>query len=113
MSPTPTIPPRSRTHTPGPWVADPEGIGSFAIRAAGKVGHFKAGVFTVATVGCSSPSDLETERANQRLIAAAPDLLAVLKQMHSAISMGNEPRHWNSEATRKWLAEAIAKAEVA
>lgn len=64
------------THTPGPWLV--ETSGSYAIKASGPVGPWKAGDFTVASVGCSSPSDMATERANQKLIAAAPELLAAL-----------------------------------
>lgn len=56
-------------HTPGPWSADAEGCEIFSPSANGRV----------AMVG--ERSDIEVERANARLIAAAPDLLTSLEKM--------------------------------
>lgn len=57
-------------HAPGPWIAchDPDDGGEYAIQAAN-------GIHVALTIG-----NTRTERANAYLIAAAPELLAALKE---------------------------------
>lgn len=58
------------THTPGPW----------RIGNAGKAIFPPQGIAMIADcAGC------DNARANARLIAAAPDLLAALKVLHDAV----------------------------
>ncbi len=59
-------------HTPGPWHA----------RGADGYAHVGGGnpVFKIADVSCGRPERAE-DRANGRLIAAAPELLAVLLKL--------------------------------
>lgn len=61
-------------HTPGPWTVEGEGIRAI-VRGAD---------FTIVAVRHRLPK--ETHDANARLIAAAPDLLALAKQYASECS---------------------------
>lgn len=70
-------------HTPGPWNLLPEECDRPYVRVRGTVpgGRFKiANVLTPAYEGVHEREAKET-RANARLIAAAPELLAALKLM--------------------------------
>lgn len=79
-------------HTPGPWVAVDQGnrldhLGTPYVTIFGG----KSGGLSVASVHCvhpgNQPGDLKTARdANARLIAAAPELLAMLKQARECIA---------------------------
>ena len=63
-------------HTPGPWVLqDNAGFGVYVYGAGGAFG----GGVQVAKVQASVRADVQT--ANAHLIAAAPDLLAALREM--------------------------------
>ena len=86
-------------HTPGPWdYRDPDG----KVRANGEV---------VATVWQWLVKDRWDERdANARLIAAAPDLLAALRQV-VASAFPNPTEHPAMSAAWKVAEAAIAKAE--
>ena len=70
------------THTPGPWVLNglwPSGPG-FSVTADGKGYHIAGcGAYQHSHPGAAFTD--EECRANGRLIAAAPDLLAALKAM--------------------------------
>lgn len=75
-------------HTQGPWSCLPEEIGKDYIRIRGtrlggryKVANVQASIYK----GVHEHEILET-RANARLIAAAPDLLAALKDLADDIS---------------------------
>ncbi len=69
-------------HTPGPWHV---GVGGNL--HANRV--WTADMFPITNL-CSlgpSPADIDPEaQANGRLIAAAPDLLDALKELHNAVS---------------------------
>lgn len=66
-------------HTPGPWHVSDSG---FEVRCSDKVG-----AFNITVAACYAPVLPEVERkANARLIAAAPELLATLKQVHAMLS---------------------------
>ncbi|MBM4286471.1 MAG: hypothetical protein FJ128_14685 [Deltaproteobacteria bacterium] len=100
-----TIPAQSKSgHTPGPWVAEPEE----ASEHRGIAICAPANGWIVATI---TPEDDrqadEIDWANARLIAAAPDLLAALREYQKANRL-----HHDEEARLYELAEvAIAKAE--
>jgi len=83
-------------HTPGPWTAVADG-GSVLIVTAAR-GN---------TMRVVDDSPREEAAANARLIAAAPELLAALKEMLSSPTYGNEP----SESAVELAIAAIAKAE--
>jgi hypothetical protein len=65
-------------HTPGPWRSDEH----FACHSM-----IMAGDEVLAQTDCKRGAALGTDRANARLIAAAPDMLAALKAWE----------HWYSE----------------
>ena len=95
-------------HTPGPWnlhspdEGDPiTGDGTFCITAKSMV------------IANAQPRDWHETPANARLIAAAPDLLAALREMVEAFSMDNigvDALARNINA-KKLARDAIAKAE--
>lgn len=72
------------THTPGPWKAlnfDPYPDDAVEPHRWCVVADGKLHEYVIATVENGQPGDCcETEGATARLIAAAPDLLAALKQ---------------------------------
>lgn len=86
------------TYTPGPWqaVRDDCHFGSLSTVIAGNM---------IVQVG-GSKSSVEEMEANARLIAAAPDLLAALKEAFAA-----PERLYKSEAFMNRVAGVIAKAE--
>lgn len=98
------------THTPGPWIAEQE-----VFAPGGIVGIYVAqydarvqepgGRICQAYGNCLVTTD-ETVRANARLIAAAPDLLAALKAVVESWETGTR---WRDEMGR--ARAAIAKAE--
>ena len=72
-------------HTPGPWLVDLESS------RAGDIcpqNEFDLSICEIQRVDCSAETgryfDGETTEANRRLIAAAPELLAELKNLHRA-----------------------------
>ena len=64
----------AETHTPGPWVAERRRFGSWTVLSP-------EGFYIVDRV--LSITDIE---ANARLIAAAPELLAALKECRDAVA---------------------------
>ena len=97
-------------HTPGPWVVGP--IDDTAVTHLGKDGIR----YEVAAVDgdYNDPDEWPIMEANARLIAAAPDLLAVVKAMvveycdYTIINnLGNPETQHNIKLARA----AIAKAE--
>jgi hypothetical protein len=75
----------SAEHSPGPWEAsiDPpnrNGVGSIFIRPAG-TGYLIAHLTSAKGWGQTDPA--QRAEANARLIAAAPDLLASLQELHA------------------------------
>lgn len=69
------------SHTPGPWVVLYTKLGAaYGIEAPGDKGVRGAAGCVVRWSGIGIPSS-ETGKANARLIAASPDLLAALKEV--------------------------------
>ena len=90
-------------HTPGPWVTadgfgpSPDGL---AIQSLDGKNYL--------ICECTGYYSLETTLANARLIAAAPDLLATLRQI--GIEATESP---NSDANRLELILSLARAAIA
>ena len=82
------------THTPGPWYV-----------LSGTIIRSKDRGFIASTPAANIPT-FEEDRANARLIAAAPDLLEALKLVHHA---------WRGDydmaQAMKTVKQAIARAE--
>lgn len=104
-------------HTPGPWFVDGESGNtgeSEAISSAGRVVAWSASTYDEDT---DSDEVTDEDRDNARLIAAAPELLAVCKRVASDLSMvlWKEGCGYtlcgSPERTETLLREAIAKAE--
>jgi hypothetical protein len=96
-------------HTPGPWkVEGPYSVGGggTALAIMGGPAHR----MTIATVGYNKGDDLEACRADAALVAAAPEMLAVLRECADYIGPC-----WCEGKARKCqtcaINEAIAKAE--
>lgn len=107
-------------HTPGPWRVDHH-YSCHSLVLAGSAVLFQT--------NCERGHDGETEesKANARLIAAAPDMLASLKELREAVAAcfrvfamdGHEPQDLEEEFTRiglkngfgKRAQDVIAKAE--
>lgn len=88
----------SALHTPGPWEQDRDGC--VAMRG-------QRVIFDAAPDGAS----VEEARANRRLIAAAPELLAALNaaldEVDAAQADGVEPPAW-AAAARAAIAKGVA-----
>lgn len=68
-------------HTPGPWhIIEDRTPGSLEVFAG-----------NVAVCECWRRSDVQTEIANANLIAAAPDLLALLIRYRKETPLGHQP----------------------
>lgn len=85
-------------HTPGKWIAiAPRKKGKHwsvcqvgSLGGKGAIGRMET-YWKIVTVDNGAPGDtLDTEAANARLIAAAPDLLAACKQMIALGDLRNE-----------------------
>ena len=72
-------------HTPGPWKARADGAGWY-IECAPERGHSVAYIRAESEEEDPDTTDSEKE-ANAHLIAAAPELLAALQQIHLAMTM--------------------------
>ena len=108
------------THTPGPWMVTPDHDAIDKARAEGRdphVLHDNRFVSSMGGVLVCSLRDQTTQRADARLIAAAPDLLAALKQVYSTAldALGCGPNFPQPSTLLADLAllctDAIAKAE--
>lgn len=99
----------SEKHTPGPWVVGDGG--RMVLRDVPGICDGHDG-YAVAVTSAHSLLPVEEARANARLIAAAPDLLAALKalQLQALQSNVNDPANdWGREAlalTRAAIAAA-------
>lgn len=85
-------------HTPGPWrvVQDPTNL---SLQVYGQ---------TLALFECWRRSDEQTELANARLVAAAPDLLEALQRLiatgldeHTFNQIMSDPNHYANAAIAK------------
>lgn len=74
-------------HTPGPWQILPEEADKDYIRIRGTVlgGSYKVANVPTPTYEGVPPMEVEETRANARLIAAAPELLAALEAFRSEV----------------------------
>ena len=92
-------------HTPGPWTMHPRFDDGAEVRAIAPV----AWCSVASTVGSSGDQSIDAAeaRANARLIAAAPDLLAALDRLErlSGSAMGTD------DPARVFARAAIAKAK--
>ena len=92
-------------HTPGPWVVDSGNGTACYIRPA----DHEPGVMAVAQVCKRGWSE---KQANARLIAAAPEMLAALKDaLDALIQSATEARH--IEPTKVVIRAAVDKADAA
>ena len=93
-----------RNHTPGPWHVAPEGPGD-DLRVAVGAGE------AIAHINVIGREDI----ANARLIAAAPDLLAVLEKHVEWVErdkVGAIDHEWDYETmVGQYIRAAIAKAK--
>lgn len=100
---------RESNHTPGEWVIEPRRT----VVASGKRGLLVAQIATgsvSSAFGGSFCIDEAEAQANVRLIAAAPDLLAALKDMLPEENMNEKHLRPDFETCERARA-AIAKAE--
>jgi hypothetical protein len=86
-------------HTPGPWRTD--GFVTKDLDIISPAGR-------IAMIDCDTP-DADTLEANARLISAAPDLLALLREAHDAIATGDGDFSPSGDWFRE-TAAAISKA---
>lgn len=97
------------THTPGPWLAAEDEVGTNPDICIEAIGY---GI--IADVGGGLP---HVRRANARLIAAAPDLLAACEAaLHDSEYMEpgkvyHGPGHELTRETKAMLRAAIARAK--
>ena len=91
-------------HTPGPWVAAEEDWHGLPITAADREGMVH---ICMVPTGFREPFEIE-QQANARLIAAAPDMLAALREAERILSglEIDEDCHFTAD-----IRAAIAKAE--
>jgi len=90
----------THTHTQGPWKA--EGWGNLVVNSAEG--------YTITLAAGGKDACLDELKANARLIAAAPDLLANLKELIRYISDEFSASHALTHRANE-AREAIAKAE--
>jgi hypothetical protein len=111
-------------HTPGPWKAQedlPNKLGrefNIYIGTNYKPGGLCDGSRTIAKIcglAITKPGALEVNRANAKLIAAAPDLLAALIECEKLLRLGYSEKFTEQECERtcpqlKLVRQAIKKA---
>lgn len=94
-------------HTPGPWM--------MATRPSSIVGWPVVAPYAMGRSVCNVTAGHDESAANARLIAAAPDLLAALKDARETIIQHVNSRGSEAEgSSADWVAEidaAIARAE--
>lgn len=100
------------SHTPGPWIVKKPGEHSpTETRVVHQIGNTFAMIAEIGihrTIGAKGPS--KEEQANARLIAAAPQLLVMLKEAVEMLYAKNGPYVPGSEIHRQFM-DAIAEAE--
>lgn len=100
------------THTPGPWQADMvgrEGNPNDPLHCEVVALVFGKHVVIVDTLNCSCIFSPDDQRANARLIAAAPDMLEALLTLVSAAEVDGWPFGWG--CVKDQVRAAIAKAK--
>lgn len=86
-------------HTPGPWTV--AGLPHGTVVRTQSLGKSKFGADRYAAIGGfdrSDPEQLAEAMANARLIAAAPELLALLKRYRAETPLGHQPHMLAHEA---------------
>ena len=96
----------STKHTPGPWTMHPRFDDGAEVRALLAPVAW-CGVASTHGASSSQSIDAAEARANARLIAAAPDLLAALHR----ISLASQNSMSSKEECGRIAREAIAKAK--
>ena len=86
-------------HTPGPWVSSIRNGQLWVVHPSGAMER------SIARIG----DPLETDKANARLIAAAPDLLEALKECSDRLRI--HMKHTEDLMADMKAQKAIAKAE--
>ena len=93
----------SSKHTPGPWLIEDKG---YPLRI---VDSLEVGATEICVIGGSGfcPESEEENRANARLIALAPKLLAICRGLSGEIDFGGEgePFHDRVLELRQLIAE--------
>jgi len=92
-------------HTKGPWIVNEKIKGRLYIEQ-GKVPYRFVCDLQLEEAG---PDDIAEVRADARLIAAAPDLLAALKRMTAKYEQSGEA--WGGDVDWQYAAMVIARAE--
>lgn len=97
-------------HTPGPWFvhdfADPAIVWNPS-PAHVTVSCDHPATITVASMDNALTATLEEARANARLIAAAPDMLAALRASQAALAMLTAPDAIKSTSVQHAWAQAV------
>lgn len=89
-------------HTPGPWWLQADGVGWY-VECTPERGHSVA--YVRAEVEEDDPDTPDAEKeANARLIAAAPDLLAVLQELEKS------SRYWSEYDVPLGIVDRISAA---
>ncbi len=102
--PTPT---RS-THTPGPWEVNENDPSGDALDVEAVNGGPRICTVDVAgALDCSPPYSEAEVRANARLIAAAPDLLALVRRMVDLMPCDTETHHPDNKGCDFCTARAL------
>lgn len=98
------------THTPGPWQLLPEEVDKPYIRVRGtRLGtRYKVANVPTPVHEGAHPREVDETRANARLIAAAPEMLAALHACADWIAAGPEGARVLAQLRR-----AVAKAQAA
>lgn len=102
-------------HTPGPWAVEDPMDGELSIVEANKLTHEWKFIATIYLREGRDPDEFphHVSEANARLIAAAPDLLEVLRKVRNQIDdphMGSVD-HRSDVALVSAIRIAVAKAE--
>lgn len=94
---------QSGQHTPGPWAIESGGLNRYVVEeSTGNV---------LASLNYPSHRDIDNERANARLIAAAPELLQALELAKATIERLHRHAPNSAKGTLDVVSSAIAKAQ--
>ena len=91
-------------HTPGPWTVNPYCNDGAEVRSLAIVA--RCGAALTHSASDSQSIDAAEARANARLIAAAPDLLAALERLFRWGSWPSEEHKQDMESARAAIAKA-------
>ncbi len=99
---------RAAPHTPGPWAVNWAGVSH-----GGKMVYDEVYVYAPASSSIAIAADIadpltnEPSEANARLIAAAPDLLGLLKKARDFAESVHDGEYGYSDCTRDELIQTI------